>query len=197
MIIYFDTETTGLAPGQICQLSYVMQDGNRVTAKNFFFAVDYVEYGAQKVHGFSVELLEKLSGGKGFEKHIEEIEKDFNSADVVCAHNVSFDVGFFRKEFERCRKEFLPKECFCTMKNSITACKLTRPNSGGYKYPRLNELCAYLGITDREIQEYSDKLFGSRAGYHDARFDTTAVFLAVNKGVNLIASFEPLKEALK
>lgn len=197
MIIYLDTETTGLHPGQICQLSYVIQDGDNVSAKNFFFAVDYVEYGALTVHGFSTQVLQELSGGKGFECFVEEIENDFKCADVICAHNVSFDFMFLRREFERCRKDFEPNASFCTMKNSVTACKLTRPNSGGYKYPKLNELCAYLGISDSDIKNCSDKLFGAKAGYHDARFDTTAVYLAVNKGVDIIDSFLPLKEALK
>ena len=101
MIIYLDTETTGLHPGQICQLSYIIQNGNSVKGKNFFFAVDYVEYGAYMVHGFSKDKLEQLSNGKGFECFIDEIEQDFLSADLVCSHNTAFDFGFLRKEFER------------------------------------------------------------------------------------------------
>ena len=196
MIIYLDTETTGLNPGQICQLSYIMQEGNNVWGKNLFFAVDYVEYSAYKVHGFSVDVLDRLSGGKGFEKFVCDIEQDFAKADVICAHNTAFDFKFLRKEFERCRKDFEPKAAFCTMKKSISACKLIRPNSGGYKYPRLNELCAHLGITDDQIQLFSQKIFGAQADYHDARFDTTAVFLAVNQGVNVIPDFQVLKENL-
>ena len=42
MILFFDTETTGLIPGRIIQLSYVMQSETATTAKNFFFAVEYV-----------------------------------------------------------------------------------------------------------------------------------------------------------
>ncbi|MBQ9709781.1 MAG: hypothetical protein IJV67_04100 [Clostridia bacterium] len=57
MILFFDTETTGLMPGRIVQLSYVMQTANEVRAKNFFFAVDYVEPSAQAVHGFSPQKL--------------------------------------------------------------------------------------------------------------------------------------------
>ena len=196
MILYLDTETTGLNPGQICQLSYVIQEGSKARGKNFFFSVDYVEYSALAVHGFSVEILERLSGGKGFEHFINEIEQDFKSAKVICAHNTSFDFKFLRREFERCRRDFEPNADFCTMKKSISACKLIRPNSGGYKYPRLNELCAHLGITDGEIQHFCKRLFGGEAGYHDARFDTTAVFLAVNKGIDVIGEFEPLKEQL-
>ena len=37
MIIYFDTETTSLSPGGIIQLAYIMQEGENITAKNFYF----------------------------------------------------------------------------------------------------------------------------------------------------------------
>ena len=194
MIIYLDTETSGLHPGQICQLSYIIQDGTSTKAKNYFFSVDYVEYGALAVHGFSVERLEKLSGGKGFECFIDQIESDFNKADVICAHNTAFDFSFLRKEFERCRKDFDPKSSFCTMKKSITACKLVRPNSGGYKYPKLSERCRHLGITDQIIDRYSKALFGETTSFHDARFDTTALYLAVNVGVKKLTEFEDLKD---
>ena len=44
-ILMFDTETTGLRPGQICQLSYIVIDNStkpyKVYGKNFFFSVDY------------------------------------------------------------------------------------------------------------------------------------------------------------
>ena len=82
------------------------------------------------------------------------------------------------------------------MKNSITACKLIRPNSGGYKYPKLSELCAHLGITDQIIDRYSKALFGEKSSFHDARFDTTALYLAVNVGVEKIPDFARLKQFL-
>ncbi len=196
MIIYLDTETSGLNPGQICQLSYILQDRNKISAKNFFFDVEFVEYGAYMVHGFSVEKLRLLSRGLGFNNHVEEVEKDFNLADVICAHNTSFDFKFLSKEFWRCGREFLPKEQFCTMKNSITACKLSRANSRGYKYPKLGELCSFLGITDSQINQATSKLFCSQAGYHDARFDTTALFLSANKGAQILKEFAVLQRYL-
>ena len=94
MILYFDTETTGLYPGQICQLSYVMQDKENLLAKNFFFSVDCVEREAFNVHGFSVEKLSQLSNGKRFNHHFNQINKDFETADLVVSHNISFDFSF-------------------------------------------------------------------------------------------------------
>ena len=66
MILFFDTETTGLIPGGIIQLSYIMERKNGTTAKNFFFAVDYIEPSATEVHGFTVEKIYELSGGRTF-----------------------------------------------------------------------------------------------------------------------------------
>lgn len=183
MILYLDTETTGLYPGQICQLSYIMQDKQKVQAKNYFFAVDNVEYGAYMVHGFSKEKLDKLSGGKSFFDHFCEIEKDILSAEVVVCHNVNFDFMFLRAEFERCGKDFLYKNDFCTMKKLTPVCKLSRSKNSGYKYPKLSEACAFFGITDTEIKSDVKRFFGEETDFHDARFDTTALYLIANYGM--------------
>ncbi|MBQ3597212.1 MAG: 3'-5' exonuclease [Clostridia bacterium] len=196
MIICLDTETTGLYPGEICQLSYVCINKGVVTAKNFFFAVDHVEYGAYLVHGFSVEKLLELSKGKTFAQQISEIQNDFDKASFLVAHNVNFDFSFLSKEFERCGRIFYCKDSFCTMKKSLPICKIPRANHRGYKYPKLSELCAFLGITDTQIQLATRTLFGKEVGYHDARFDATAVYLAVEKGINQLPEYALLKEHL-
>ena len=69
------------------------------------------------------------------------------------------------------------------MKNMVSVCKLSRSSGKGYKYPKLSELTAFFGITDLEILEESKKIFGSGCGYHDSRFDTTAVYLAMKRAV--------------
>ena len=195
MILYFDTETTGLKPGQICQLSYVMQEGDALSSRNMFFTVDNMEYGAYMVHGFSMEKLKILSGGKRFEDFIDVIERDFTSADAVVSHNTAFDFMFMRAEFERLGRVFKVKNEFCSMKKATPLCKLKRSRGEGYKYPKLNELCSHLGVSDSKILNISEKIFGHKAGFHDARFDTTAVLLAVNAGIDL-DEFEEVKRFL-
>ncbi len=190
MILYFDTETSGLHPGQICQLSYVMQSGDELLSRNFFFKVDDVEYSAFLVHGFSVEKLDYLSGGKRFCDFAEQIEKDFLSADVVVAHNTSFDFMFMRAEFERLNKTFCVNNEFCSMKNSTALCKLPRSRGVGYKYPKLSELCAFFGISNANIERATEQLFGTKTGFHDARFDTSALVLAVNKGMKRADAYQ-------
>ena len=196
MILFLDTETSGLNPGQICQLSYVMQDKEKFTSKNFFFKVNYVEYGAYLVHGFSKEKLEILSNGKDFSCFVEEIEQDFLKADLLCAHNTAFDFKFLRKEFERTGREFMSKAEFCTMKNSLSFCGLPKKTGRGFKYPKLNELCHVLGISNEEITYFEEKLFQNATTYHDARFDTTALVLAFNRGVGNISAFTSIKDLI-
>ena len=196
MILYFDTETTGLYPGQICQLSYIMQQKDKLTTRNFFFSVDSVEYSAYLVHGFSVEKLRALSGGKRFCDFIDVIEKDFLNADLTVSHNTTFDFMFMRKEFEKLGRVFPIKNEFCSMKKTTSLCKLQRRSGEGYKYPKLAELCKFLDIYDFQIKNASERLFGSEADFHDARFDTAAVFLAVNECMNAYEDFESLKEFL-
>lgn len=192
MIIYFDTETSGLRPGQICQLSYVKQNGDNLSSRNFFFTVDQVEYSAFLVHGFSVERLKALSSGKRFSDYVEQIEKDFLSADLVVAHNISFDNMFMRAEFERLNKNFCVNNEFCSMKKSTALCKLPRSRGQGYKYPKLSELCSFFGIENSVIQNSTERIFGTKTGFHDARFDTTALFLSINKGMRYCDAYQEL-----
>lgn len=183
MILYLDTETTSLRLGEICQLSYVLQENGNVCAKNFFFTVDDMDFGAQMVHGFSIEKLKCLSNGKRFCDSAYEILNDLSRADVIVTHNVEFDFMFLRAEFARINIAFCYKDSFCTMKEFTPFCKLPRRSGVGYKYPKLSELCAFFGVGDSAIANASQSLFGGLTGYHDARFDTTAVFLCVNAAI--------------
>lgn len=196
MIIYLDTETSSLRPGKICQLSYVMQTSDSVTAKNFFFSVAYVEPSAQAVHGFSVEKLKELSCGKKFIDNVIEIEEDFLSASLIIAHNTAFDFSFLRKEFEETGRLFRYKNDFCSMKKFTPVLKLKRANSLGYKYPKLCELTAFFGVSDQEINIETKRLFEKNLLFHDARYDTTAVYLTVNRAMENLEDFKFLKQEL-
>ncbi len=194
MLLYLDTETTGLHPGQICQLAYIMQDRNGARAKNFFFTVGEMTFGALAVHGFSIEKLKELSNEKTFGDYVDEIEQDFLSADVVVCHNVNFDFMFLREEFSRLGRDFVCKNEFCTMKSLTPVCKIFRSNHKGYKYPKLSEACEFFGISDIEIKKDVERFFGVGLDYHDARFDTVALYLVANFGLD--KGLERLKEFL-
>ena len=188
-VVVFDTETTGFMPGNICQLSYIIDDSGPVLTKNLYFKVGYVEPGAERVHGLSVPVLDKLSGGRAFADCAEEIYNDFMSCGFWIAHNYDFDRRFLEVEFRRAGIEFFGKKHFCTMRGLTSVCKLPRAGKkyspGGYKYPRLSELMDCLGISTEEITKQASALFSTpeTSGFHDARVDTAAVYLCYKKGV--------------
>lgn len=185
-LLFFDTETTGIKPGNICQLSYITVDTSTkpqtTTGHNFFFTVEDVEPSAEAVHGFSVEKLYDLSNGMYFDDLVDEFYSDFREADFVIGHNVQFDIKFLKHELEPMGEMYEPKHVFCTMNYFKDICKLLRPN-GDYKNPKLAELVSFLDITDEEIAETANKLFEGSGNYHDARFDTAATYLAVVNGI--------------
>ncbi len=185
-LIVFDTEATDLTPGQICQLSYLIVDNGEVAGKNLFFTVDEMSEGAQEVHGFSMEDLEKLSGGERFEDRAEEVFADFKSAGMLVGHNVSADDRYLRVELERLGMRLPKIKTFCTMNFFTSDTALARKvNIGRPKPPKLGELCAYFGLTDELIAEKSDAWFGGGGQAHDARFDTVATYLCLVEATRL------------
>ena len=185
-LLFFDTETTNIKPGSICQLSYIIVDSSvkpqKTTGKNFFFTVEEMSPEAEAVHGFSLEKLYTLSEGRYFEDSFEEFMKDFIQADVVIGHNVSFDIKFLKHELEGIGEIYEPKRLFCTMNYYKNVCRILNPR-GEYKNPRLEEVVKYLNITDELINSTASKLFEGSGNYHDARFDTAATYLIVIEGI--------------
>jgi DNA polymerase-3 subunit epsilon len=175
--LYCDTETTDRYPGQICQLSYILDSTTEplAVAKNFFFSVDQISPGAARVNGMSVEGLGRLSGGRRFADHLAEIEADLRWADRFVAHNASFDARFLDAELRRAGSRVRVPELYCTMKD-------LGAELGFHRYPKLSKLTGRLGITDGQIQAALDYLFDARgASAHDARYDVAAVYLICKK----------------
>ena len=182
-LIIFDTEATDLTPGQICQLSYLMADGEAVRGKNMFFAVDEMSEGAQEVHGMSMEMLDTLSGGERFEDRAREIYEDFSACEMLVGHNVAADDRYLRVELERCGLKLKRLKTFCTMNYFTSDAQLKRKvNIGRPKPPKLCELVEYFGIPESEIAQRSDQWFGGGGQLHDARFDTVATYLCLLAG---------------
>ncbi|MBE6052244.1 MAG: 3'-5' exonuclease [Clostridium sp.] len=185
-LLIFDTETTSIRPGHICQLSYITIDASskpqKTIGKNFFITVDEMDPNAQAVHGFSLEKLYELSDGMYFEDLLEQFLQDFADADFVIGHNVNFDVRFLKHELEDMGIDYEPKNTFCTMQYYKDICKILKPN-GEYKNPKLEEVIKFLNITKEQISAKADELFSGSGDYHDARFDTAATYLVVIEGM--------------
>jgi DNA polymerase-3 subunit epsilon len=185
-LLIFDTETTSIKPGHICQLSYVTIDAStkpqKTVGKNFFITVDEMDPSAEAIHGFSLEKLYELSEGRYFEDLLEEFENDFRDADFVIGHNVNFDIRFMKHELEGMGIDYEPKNSFCTMNYYKNICKILRP-SGDFKNPKLEEVINFLNITKEQISAKADQLFQGSGDYHDARFDTAATYLLIIEGI--------------
>lgn len=183
-MLFFDTETTGFNPGNICQLSYIIIDGNDIESNNYFFKVDFVESGAQRVHGLSVDKLAKLSNNKTFKDNFSVLRNDFDNANLLVGHNISFDLNFINSEFRRCGHNFSYRDSLCTMRYFTNICKIPKAGGNGYKWPKLEELTRFLNIRDKEIVKVTEDIFNcNNTGYHDARFDTVATYLCYMKAL--------------
>jgi len=183
-LMVFDTETTALRPGQICQLSYIIDDGGELSACNRYFSVDEMSESSYAVHGLSREALEMLSGGLSFRDCAEKLYDVFSSADIVAGHNVAADLRFLQTEFERAGLELPEIKSFCTMNHFTKVMKLERRYPAGYpKPPKLIELAEFLGVKQESARELCAKLFGKGSELHDARFDTALTYLCIKVGI--------------
>lgn len=188
-ILLFDTETTGLYDAQICQLSYIIYDTElkRALGKNFFFTVDKMEPGAEKVHGLSMEKLEELSGGLRFKDKAKEFLRDARFCDIIVGHNIKFDCERIADECGRIHLqlngEISYSKRFCTMYYFTNICKIpARNKKTGYKFPRVEETMNFLNISSEAVQDLAKQIFKSSDGFHDARFDITATLLILLEG---------------
>lgn len=183
--IFLDTETTGLVPGQIAQLTYIIEENKKlVGAKNYFFAVETMSMQAQQVHGFSLDRLKQLSDGMRFENLFNEIYKDINES-IFIAHNVRFDRKFVEAEFNRLNKDMRAKNYFCTMEYFKDILKLPSKRGQSYKNPRVEEVMKFYNISPNDVLEKTKEIFKCEdVSFHDARYDTTAIYMCCLKSRN-------------
>ncbi len=183
-LIVFDTEATALTPGQLCQISYLMIDGQTIEGKNMFLRVEEMSESAYNVHHMSVEQLAELSQGQVFADWAQELMGDFSQADMLIGHNVSADDRYLRVEFERLGMRLAKKKTFCTMNYFTYVLKLKqRVNWSRHpKPPKLQELTEYYGLSEEYIAQKAAEWFGGGQSAHDARYDAAATYLCVVEG---------------
>ena len=180
--LILDTESNGMRPEQLCQLSYIIAQDGTMAGRNFFFTVSCMNEIAQKKHGFSKKRLYDLSGGHGFADRFAEFEGDFLDADLICGHNIAADCRMLRLSFPEAGVPFPKIREFCTMTHFDNAMHL-KNKIGGHKQPNLQELCRYMDVTEQRILDFAVEIFGKSAyRAHDARFDAAATCLCILEG---------------
>ncbi len=180
--IFFDTETTGLAPKgdllntwadypHIVQIAWFIEDTTTGQWKSrmHFIKPDgwKVPEEAEAVHGFSTKHCKKVGGN--FAQVARWFLDDCRKADLIIAHNIEFDANVFMancireagvKAYEQLREVFAPTRLFCTMKATTHFCKIPGYYDK-YKWPKLEELY--------------EKCFNDTFDAHDAQNDTWAL----------------------
>lgn len=182
MILFFDTETTGLVDSQmpldwegqphLVQLAALLMedDGTEHASMSVIIKPNgwTIPDGAAKVHGITTELAERV--GIPLESALVPFIGLRLNASVLCAHNIKFDAQIIKIAIERA--DFVypmppPVTMFCTMESAspIVALPPTeRMIAAGYtknKPPNLGEC----------IRFFFDEEF---VGAHDALVDVRA-----------------------
>lgn len=177
--IYFDVETTGLKPGQIGQLSLIINEDGNLKGENYFFEVKYVNPDVTKKLGRDVAYYKEKSNGLKFEQKANEIYSIFDGANTIIGHNVGFDINFLTTELWRAGYQLAINNTFDTM----TTYKGQIPvfdKYGRFKNPKLSEVADYLNIDYEKVEQVSNKLFAGasvKPEYHDSTYDITITML--------------------
>ncbi|MDI6838058.1 MAG: 3'-5' exonuclease [Rhizobiaceae bacterium] len=184
MILFFDTETTGLFhdrlpvdhPDQpyIVQLAAELCDDDGKPISGFSFIVDPgigegidIPVNASDIHGITNERAVQF--GIISEAALSSFTHLYQRADIVCAHNIKFDRGVIEAAISRHYGRVLPlrKKLFCTMEAAAPIVNLPpteRMIASGInkpKSPKLEECIRHFFNEDLD-------------GAHDAMVDVAA-----------------------
>jgi len=164
MILFFDTETTGLvknwnnrcdpANPKLVQLGMVACEGTRSiftygSIVKPYYPPETLTEGAFAAHGISYEMAEKF--GSPLQEILDKFTKWSSCADQIVAHNIKFDECVIMNAFGV--NDELPNK-FCTMLESTPVCKMFGPK--GYKWPKLSE--AYRILFDEDLVNAHDAM---------------------------------------
>jgi len=121
-VAFFDVETTGLSDkDRIVTFAGVkLLDTATLSTGSLQMAYIYLIFdpgrkshpSAEAIHGYSGWALRHQ---ESFGIYAATIERFFDSADLVVAHNAEYDVGFYNREMERLGRGPINKPIFCTM----------------------------------------------------------------------------------
>ena len=150
-ILFFDTETTGLPifkkPSEDPDQPYILSIAGLLCDErgNSWGSVDLIldnnvdiPNEATAVHGISSEDATRY--GVNPLTALEAFKELYYLADLVVAHNLSFDERMLRIMTHKLSNfEHNPNVGLCTMLRSTAACEIPHPRASGYKWPTLAE----------------------------------------------------------
>lgn len=161
--LFFDTETTGVptrrgAPPSeseawphVVQLAWLLTDdrGRAVERETRLIAPDEFEIppDATRVHGITTEYAR--IHGEPLSTVLHRFALALTRADLLVAHNISFDLPVLQAEFYRLHGSagpgvMLRTPGFCTMRSATEVCRIPSRFGSGFKWPSLDELHRFL-----------------------------------------------------
>jgi len=175
MYLFFDTETTGLPSGQtsdyrnwprLVQIAWLLIDENTdIKSINSYIIKPEgfkIPKRVIKIHGITMERA--IDEGVALDYALHRFLGDTNFADVLIAHNISYDYGVVRGELLRKKiPDFLreySKFCTMTSKPVLDYCESFRAN-GRRECPSLSEL--YLLLFGEKLDNAHDALTDAQA----------------------------------
>lgn len=158
MLIFFDTETTGL-PGKnfsaihphakwprLVELAWIECESDGTVITEFESIIQPDSYAIPKaasvIHGITTRRAQEE--GRPLVSVLNEFLLSLDDCSLIVGHNVEFDVNVIAAEALRAgipsRLQSVQRKC--TMKSCKNLCKLKR--GAGYKYPTLAELHVFI-----------------------------------------------------
>lgn len=174
--LFFDTETSGLSTNwyaskyqvdawpHIVQIAWILCNdiGQTISEYKSIIKPDgwTIEDGAVEVHGITLEQAKQ--NGKPIGAILLLFSEAVNEADLLVAHNFTFDDNVAGAEFVRAKiqNNIDKKRRLCTMKSSVKLCKIPG-NYDKFKYPTLSEL--YFKLFNEDFTDGHDALNDVRA----------------------------------
>jgi len=179
MIVFFDTETTGIpsykaalnaaSQPHIVQLAALAHDHDRKTVASFNFIIKpdgwVIPEAASAIHGITQERA--LKYGMNIRPCLMLFSRLLESAELVVAHNVDFDVMMLKIQCARNGVPFAPAKTFCTMKTATPIVNLPPTEkmlAAGFNKPKSPKLAECVKFFFNEELE----------GAHNAQADLDA-----------------------
>ena len=178
MNLFLDTESNGMKPEQVCQLSVITEENGCVIGQNWFFSGETMNEHAFRRRGYPRQKLKRLSGGLSFIDSSQEILDYIRRCDMIVGHNVQSDIRMLGMEFKRVGVTYWPPKALDTM-NFFANLVQARTKAGAFKKPTLEELGHHFRIKTEEIDALCKTLYGDIFSAHDARYDVALTYLSV------------------
>lgn len=194
MILFFDTETTGVPKNykapvtdlenwpRLVQLGYIVYDvldGGEVSeyvSTEFIVRPDgfVISPEVSKIHGVTQEKA--LTEGASLLTVLDTFTDWVAACDTIVGHNLNFDLSIVGAELVRTNMvdPFVGKAQYDTMLKSVDFCKMPGGFGGKYKWPKLKELYKVL---------FNEELAQTHTALDDIRQTAKCYFELQRRGI--------------